>query len=72
MDIGVPYDQAAKMPLDMAAALLSDERLNNTHQQNFSNPPQSTVTTHTQNNGASTTVTKTYVTNVRRHSKPKG
>ncbi len=28
MDIGVPYDQAAKMPLDMAAALLSDERLN--------------------------------------------
>lgn len=72
MDIGVPYDQAAKMPLDMAAALLSDERLNNTHQQNLSHPPQSTVTTHTQNNGASSTVTKTYVTNVRKHSKPKG
>ncbi len=47
MDIGVPYDQAANMPLDMAAALLSDERLNNTHQQNYSNPPQSTVTTQT-------------------------
>ncbi|HAI54060.1 MAG TPA: hypothetical protein DCM16_04890 [Acinetobacter nosocomialis] len=60
------------MPLDMAAALLSDERLNNTHQQNISNPPQSMVTTRPQNNGSSSTVTKTYVTNVRRHSKPKG
>lgn len=71
MDIGVPYDQAADMPLDMAAALLSDERLDNTHQQNPPTP-QSAVTTQTQSNGFSTSVTKTYVTNVRRHSKPKG
>lgn len=73
MEIGVPYDQAANMPLDMAAALLSDERLDNTHQQNPPTPtPQSAVTTQTQSNGFSTSVTKTYVTNVRRHSKPKG
>lgn len=71
MDIGVPYDRAADMPLDQAAALLSDERLDNTHQQK---PPaqQSAVTTQTQSNGFSTSVTKTYVTNVRKHSKPKG
>ncbi|MBO2842470.1 hypothetical protein J5H57_13380 [Acinetobacter baumannii] len=71
MDIGVPYDRAADMPLDQAATLLSDERLDNTHQQNTPKP-QSSVTTQTQSNGSSSTVTKTYVTNVRRHSKPKG
>lgn len=71
MDIGVPYDRAAEMPLDQAAALLSDERLDNTHQQKPS-AQQSAVTTQTQSNGFSTSVTKTYVTNVRKHSKPKG
>ncbi|HAV5431195.1 TPA: hypothetical protein JI046_11325 [Acinetobacter baumannii] len=32
MLLGVPYDQAVIMPLDMALALLNDERLDNTHQ----------------------------------------
>ncbi|MCF8999296.1 hypothetical protein [Acinetobacter nectaris] len=32
MQIGVPFDQAANMPLDLAIALLNDERLDNTHQ----------------------------------------
>ncbi|WP_446906200.1 hypothetical protein [Acinetobacter baumannii] len=66
----MPLDQALNMRLDLAAALLSDERLDNTHQQNTPKP-QSSVTTQTQSNGSSSTVTKTYVTSVRRHSKPK-
>ncbi|MFX5850540.1 hypothetical protein [Acinetobacter baumannii] len=67
----MPYDRAADMPLDQAAALLSDERLDNTHQENTPKP-QASVTTQAQSNGSSSTVTKTYVSNVRRHSKPKG
>ncbi|EKU67609.1 hypothetical protein BFR69_00690 [Acinetobacter pittii] len=59
------------MPLDVVAALLNDERLENTHQKT---PSQqlSSFTTQSQSNGSSSTVTKTYVTNVRKHSKPKG
>ena len=71
MDAGVAYDQAANMPLDLAIALLIDERPNNTRQPNPL-PQRPSVTTQTQTNGASSTVTKTYVTNVRKHSKPKG
>lgn len=67
------YDQAANMPLDLAIALLIDERPNNTRQPSPSQSPQRpSVTTQTQTHGASSTVTKTYVTNVRKHSKPKG
>lgn len=31
MSIGVPYRDALEMPLDMALAMLSDERQDNTH-----------------------------------------
>ena len=65
------YDQAANMPLDLAYALLIDERPNNTHQQTPSTQRPS-IQKQTQTNGGSSTVTKTYVTNVRKHSKPKG
>lgn len=71
MDVGMAYDQAANMPLDLAYALLIDGRPNNTHQP-IPSPQRPAVTTQTQTNGASSTVTKTYVTNVRKHSKPKG
>ncbi|WP_171494181.1 hypothetical protein [Acinetobacter junii] len=71
MEVGVPYDQAANMPLDLAIVILFDERPNNTHQQ--TTPPQRPlVTPQIQTNGASSTITKTYVTDVRKHSKPKG
>ena len=42
MLFGVPYDQAADMPLDLAVALLNDERLDNTHQR----PPKVTLRNH--------------------------
>ena len=67
----MPYDQAANMPLDVVVALLNDERLDNTHQKTPSQQPSS-FTTQTQSNGSNSTVTKTYVTNVRKHSKSKG
>lgn len=39
----IPYNQAAKLPLDFGAALLNGERLDNTHQtkQIKSNAPSS-------------------------------
>jgi len=30
--LGIPYTEAVQMPLDVAAALLDDGRLHNTHQ----------------------------------------
>lgn len=70
MHIGISFDQAANMPLDLAYALLSDERLDNTHQNqsNKSNAPavQSNAISKPKPNISSGT---TYVSTQRRHSK---
>lgn len=72
MHIGISFDQAANMPLDLAYALLSDERLDNTHpvQSNKSNATaaQSNATPKP-NNKLNIKSGTTYVSTQRRHSK---
>ncbi|MFV5413850.1 MULTISPECIES: hypothetical protein [Acinetobacter calcoaceticus/baumannii complex] len=69
MLFGVPYDQAADMPLDLAVALLNDERLDNTHQR----PPKSnSPQPPTPPAPASKDEGTTFVAMGRKHSKPKG
>ncbi|HCA5335518.1 TPA: hypothetical protein MW296_000157 [Acinetobacter baumannii] len=60
MLLGVPYDQAAIMPLDVALALLNDERLDNTHQtkQNKSNAPSDKSNVHLNKADGTTFVAK--------------
>lgn len=70
MQIGIPYVEAVKMPLDLAAAFLSDERLNNTHQQKTVQPTHA-VPPVAKTTATSTTITKSYISNTRKHSKPK-
>ena len=77
MAIGIPYADAINLPLHIAMAFLGATRpltrqMESEHADTPQAPPKSSVTTHTQTNGNSSTVTKTYVTNVRKHSKPKG
>ncbi|MGQ1138703.1 hypothetical protein ACT43S_08220 [Acinetobacter baumannii] len=61
----IPYNQAAKLPLDFGAALLSDERLDNTHQIK-SNAPSSKSNAHlNKSNGT------TYIAKGRKHSNSK-
>lgn len=61
----IPYDQAVNLPLDFGAALLSDERLDNTHQtrQIKSNAPSSESNVH-----KNKTKGTTYVATGRKHS----
>ena len=66
----MPYHDAVQMPLDMAIALLSDERLDNTHQRKSKEsnaaPAQSKVPSQSnQSEGI------TYVATKRKFSKPK-
>ena len=73
MHIGISFDQAANMPLDLAYALLSDERLDNTHQTqlNKSNAPamQSNATSKPSSDKLNIKSGTTYVSTQRRHSK---
>lgn len=62
MQIGIPYDQAVNIPLDLAIALLSDERPNNTHQPN----PRKNTTEPISPNGQTT-----YIAKYRKHSQKK-
>ncbi|MBF7683909.1 hypothetical protein I2F27_11320 [Acinetobacter sp. B5B] len=62
MQIGIPYDQAVNIPLDLAIALLSDERPNNTHQPK----PHKNTTESISPNGQTT-----YIAKYRKHSQKK-
>lgn len=70
MFIGIPYAEAIQLPLHIAMAFLSDGRQNNTHQDlkknNVGKQGQSVQ------QPLSNTVTKSYVSTERRHSKHKG
>ncbi|RSO82874.1 hypothetical protein EA748_07925 [Acinetobacter ursingii] len=66
LQIGVPYHDAVQMPLDMAIALLSDERLDNTHQRK---PKESNGAPAQSNVPHSEGIT--YVATKRKFSKPK-
>ena len=55
------------MPLHLAMALLSDERLDNTHQ----NKPRESNVVPQQSNVPKSSGNTTYVSTVRKHSKPK-
>ncbi|EOV8477627.1 hypothetical protein [Acinetobacter baumannii] len=77
MAIGIPYADAINLPLHIAMAFLGATRplprqVESTPSETPQAPPKSSVTTHTKTNGNSSTVTKTYVTSVRKHSKSKG
>ena len=62
LSMGIPYDEAIKLPTDVAIAMLVDERPNNTRPKN----PKKQQSPKTE---TSTTTTK--VATKRRHSKPK-
>lgn len=64
--LGIPYVEALKMPLNLAYALLSDERLDNTHHEKIISKPQSRVPTV-----SSSSSSTTYISTQRKHSKPK-
>lgn len=55
------------MPLHLAMALLSDERLDNTHQ----NKPHESNAVPQQSNVPKSSGNTTYVSTIRKHSKPK-
>ena len=63
MHIGIPYADALQMPLHLAMALLSDERLDNTHQKPIQ---QSNAISAPKNVSKSESVK--YVSTVRRNS----
>lgn len=65
LTLGIPYTEAIQLPIDIAIAILTDERPNNTHQKN---PRKSRV--ENSQSGTSGTGT-TYVAAKRKHSKPK-
>lgn len=70
MSIGIPYQEAMQLPLDMAYAfLLCDERPNNTRRSETKKQPTATPVQRPQ---AANTVTKSYISTERKHSKPKG
>lgn len=71
MHIGISFDQAANMPLDLAYALLSDERLDNTHQIQ-SNKSSATARQSNATPKPNVSNSTTYVSTQRRHSKSKG
>ncbi|TCM61861.1 hypothetical protein EC844_12615 [Acinetobacter calcoaceticus] len=69
MSIGIPYQESIQLPLDMAyALLLCDGRQNNTRQREIPKQPTATPVRPQGSN----TVTKTYISTERKHSKPKG
>ena len=63
LDIGIPYAEAIKLPIDVANAILTDERPNNTR-------PKTPKKQQSPKTETSTTTT-TKVATKRRHSKPK-
>lgn len=65
LTLGIPFDAIQKMPIDIAIAILTDERPNNTHPKN----PRKSRTENTQPSTSSTGTT--YVATKRKHSKPK-
>jgi len=62
LNIGIPYAEAIKLPIDVANAILTDERPNNTR-------PKAPKKQQIPKTETSTTTTK--VATKRRHSQPK-
>jgi len=66
LHLGIPYDQAVNIPLDLAYAFLIDERPDNTHQRQSKksnvNPAQSNAIPQSSE-------TTTFVAARRKHSK---
>ena len=63
--MGIPFDAIERMPIDIAIAILTDERPNNTHLKN----QRKSRASNTQPSSSGTGTT--YVATKRKHSKPK-
>lgn len=69
MAIGIPYVEALNMPLHIAIAFINEERLTTTSSKEKIQTKQPDTQQH--QSQRSNTVTKSYISTERKHSKPK-